>query len=71
MLNADVVIASENTVFGQLEVLRGIMPFGGATVRFVQAAGWQVDVSQHARGRISAQRLHPQPQAQLKIILQP
>ncbi|MBJ8484485.1 crotonase/enoyl-CoA hydratase family protein [Acinetobacter vivianii] len=41
MLNADVVIASENTVFGQLEVLRGIMPFGGATVRFVQAAGWQ------------------------------
>ena len=41
ILNADVVIASENTVFGQLEVLRGIMPFGGATVRFVQAAGWQ------------------------------
>lgn len=41
MLNADVVIASENTIFGQLEVLRGIMPFGGATVRFVQAAGWQ------------------------------
>ena len=41
MLNADVVIASENTVFGQLEVLRGIMPFGGATVRFVQTAGWQ------------------------------
>ena len=39
MLNADVVIASEDTVFGQLEVLRGIMPFGGATVRFVQAAG--------------------------------
>ncbi|MCH7315526.1 crotonase/enoyl-CoA hydratase family protein [Acinetobacter sp. ANC 3882] len=41
MLNADVVIASENTIFGQLEVQRGIMPFGGATVRFVQAAGWQ------------------------------
>lgn len=41
MLNADVVIACENTVFGQLEVQRGIMPFGGATVRFVQAAGWQ------------------------------
>lgn len=41
MLNADVVIASEDTIFGQLEVLRGIMPFGGATVRFVQAAGWQ------------------------------
>lgn len=41
MLNADVVIASEDAVFGQLEVQRGIMPFGGATVRFVQAAGWQ------------------------------
>ncbi|ENW93458.1 crotonase/enoyl-CoA hydratase family protein [Acinetobacter sp. NIPH 298] len=41
MLNADVVIASDDTVFGQLEVQRGIMPFGGATVRFVQAAGWQ------------------------------
>lgn len=41
MLNADVVVASEDTIFGQLEVLRGIMPFGGATVRFVQAAGWQ------------------------------
>ena len=41
MLNADVVIASEDTVFGQLEVLRGIMPFGEETARFVQAAGWQ------------------------------
>ena len=41
MLNADVVIASEDCKFAQIEVLRGIMPFGGATVRFVQAAGWQ------------------------------
>ena len=41
MLNADVVIASEDCKFAQMEVLRGIMPFGGATVRFVQAAGWQ------------------------------
>lgn len=41
MLNADVVIASEQTEFAQMEVQRGIMPFGGATVRFVQAAGWQ------------------------------
>lgn len=41
MLNSDVVIASSNCTFGQLEVQRGIMPFGGATVRFVQAAGWQ------------------------------
>ena len=41
MLNADVVVASEDCNFAQMEVQRGIMPFGGATVRFVQAAGWQ------------------------------
>ncbi len=41
MLNSDVVIASDNCNFAQMEVLRGIMPFGGATVRFVAAAGWQ------------------------------
>lgn len=41
MLNADVVIASSNCNFAQMEVQRGIMPFGGATVRFVAAAGWQ------------------------------
>jgi enoyl-CoA hydratase len=41
MLNSDVVIASNNCNFAQMEVQRGIMPFGGATVRFVQAAGWQ------------------------------
>lgn len=41
MLNSDVVIASDNCKFAQMEVQRGIMPFGGATVRFVAAAGWQ------------------------------
>ena len=41
MLNSDVVIASDNCNFAQMEVQRGIMPFGGATVRFVAAAGWQ------------------------------
>lgn len=41
MLNADVVIASADCNFAQMEVQRGIMPFGGATIRFVQAAGWQ------------------------------
>ena len=41
MLNADVVVASEDCNFAQMEVQRGIMPFGGATVRFVRAAGWQ------------------------------
>ena len=41
MLNSDVVIASNNCNFAQMEVQRGIMPFGGATVRFIAAAGWQ------------------------------
>ena len=41
MLNSDVVIASDNCNFAQMEVQRGIMPFGGATVRFVAAVGWQ------------------------------
>ena len=40
MLNADLVIARDTTQFAQMEVQRGILPFGGATVRFVQAAGW-------------------------------
>ena len=40
MLNADLVIAQETAQFAQMEVQRGILPFGGATVRFVQAAGW-------------------------------
>ena len=41
MLNADLVIAHADTQFAQMEVLRGILPFGGATVRFVRNAGWQ------------------------------
>lgn len=40
MLNADITIAHSNTNFAQLEVLRGILPFGGATSRFIKAAGW-------------------------------
>ena len=39
-LASDVVIASPNAVFGQLEVQRGILPFGGATSRFPASAGW-------------------------------
>lgn len=39
-LASDVVVAHSNTRFAQLEVARGIMPFGGATTRFPQAAGW-------------------------------
>ncbi|WP_431972018.1 crotonase/enoyl-CoA hydratase family protein [Nocardia sp. bgisy134] len=40
MLAADIVVAAESTKFAQLEVSRGIYPFGGATIRFPRAAGW-------------------------------
>jgi len=40
MLAADIVIASSDTRFAQIEVQRGIFPFGGATIRMVQSAGW-------------------------------
>ncbi len=40
LLAADVRVAAEGTRFRQMEVSRGIMPFGGATLRFPQVAGW-------------------------------
>lgn len=40
-LAADVVIAARDARFTQFEVRRGIMPFGGATLRFAQTAGYQ------------------------------
>ena len=40
MLAADVVVAAADTRFSQLEVKRGLMPTGGATIRMVQRAGW-------------------------------
>lgn len=40
MLAADIVIAAEGTRFSQLEVKRGIMATGGATIRMVERAGW-------------------------------
>lgn len=39
-LNSEIVIASEDAVFAQLEVSRGILPFGGATKRFPATSGW-------------------------------
>ena len=33
--------------------------------------GWQADLSNHARGRISALRSAPAPQAQLRIVMDP
>lgn len=40
MLASDVVVAADSTTFGQIEVARGILPFGGATIRFPRAVGW-------------------------------
>jgi enoyl-CoA hydratase/carnithine racemase len=40
LLAADVRVAARDTRFSQLEVRRGIYPFGGATVRFAREAGW-------------------------------
>ena len=40
ILASDIAIAAESTRFGQIEVARGILPFGGATIRFPRAVGW-------------------------------
>ncbi|WP_280307143.1 crotonase/enoyl-CoA hydratase family protein [Nocardia neocaledoniensis] len=40
LLAADIRVAAPDTRFSQLEVRRGIYPFGGATLRFPREAGW-------------------------------
>lgn len=40
ILAADVTVAADSASFGQIEVQRGILPFGGATVRLPAAVGW-------------------------------
>ncbi len=40
MLAADINLCASNTRFAQKEVQRGIFPFGGATLRLHQVAGW-------------------------------
>lgn len=40
ILASDIAVAAESTQFGQIEVSRGILPFGGATIRFPRAVGW-------------------------------
>lgn len=40
ILAGDITIADETATFAQLEVSRGILPFGGATLRFPRVAGW-------------------------------
>ena len=40
LLASDIRLAARGTRISQLEVKRGIMPFGGATLRLPQIAGW-------------------------------
>ncbi len=40
MLASDINLCASNTRFAQMEVQRGIFPFGGATLRLHQQAGW-------------------------------
>jgi enoyl-CoA hydratase/carnithine racemase len=40
ILAADICIAGEDATFAQIEIKRGIFPFGGATMRFPERAGW-------------------------------
>ena len=39
-LASDIIVASADAQFAQLEVARGILPFGGATTRMPRIAGW-------------------------------
>lgn len=40
VLASDITVAADSTRFGQIEVSRAILPFGGATLRFPAAVGW-------------------------------
>ncbi len=40
VLAADICVAAENATFAQIEIKRGIFPFGGATLRFPVQCGW-------------------------------
>ena len=40
ILATDVAVAAADARFAQIEVKRGIFPFGGATLRFHQRCGW-------------------------------
>ncbi|MEQ9364559.1 MAG: crotonase/enoyl-CoA hydratase family protein [Leptospirales bacterium] len=40
MLAADIRLCAPRSAFGQIEVQRGLLPFGGATTRFPALSGW-------------------------------
>lgn len=39
-LACDIAVAASDTKLGQIEIKRGIFPFGGGTFRLVERAGW-------------------------------
>jgi enoyl-CoA hydratase len=39
-LASDIRVAASDARFAQIEIKRGILPFGGATIRFVRDCGW-------------------------------
>ena len=39
-LACDIRVATSDTVFAQIEIKRGIFPFGGATFRLMESVGW-------------------------------
>jgi len=40
ILANDICVAGKESKFGQIEIKRGIFPFGGATLRMLQHCGW-------------------------------
>ncbi len=40
VLASDIIVAADDCRFAQLEVKRGLMAFGGASIRMVERAGW-------------------------------
>ena len=41
ILASDICVAADSTQLCQMEIKRGIAPFGGATLRFAKTCGWQ------------------------------
>jgi enoyl-CoA hydratase len=59
LLAADITVAASDCRFAQLEPKRGIMAFGGATIRFTQRCGWGNAMYLLLRaGEFSAQEAH-------------
>lgn len=63
-LNADIALTADNARFAQLEVLRGIAPAGGATVRLPRVAGW----SDAMKYILTGQEIDAQEARQMRIV---